>query len=61
MCSSSKMGVDGLGVCLDLISKLVEHFKGGFAMDGSEVSSTKEGFLVINSACHGGQRRLLTI
>ena len=33
---------------LDLISKLVEHFKGRFATDGIDVSSLEEGLLVIN-------------
>ena len=36
---SSDIGVDGLVVCLDIIKKRVERFKGGFAMDGSEVRS----------------------
>ena len=53
MCSSSKIGVDGLGVCLDLVSKLVECFGGWFFTDGSEVSSHKEGVLLINRARHG--------
>ena len=53
MCSSSKIGVDGLGICLDLVLKLVERFEGGFATDGSEVSSLEKGVLVINVARHG--------
>ena len=54
MCSSSDIGVDGLVVCLHLVSKLVEHFEGGFATDGSDISSLENGVLVINVACHGG-------
>ena len=54
MCSSSKIGDDGLEVCLDIFSKLVERFEGGFAMDGSEVRSTEKGVLVINVACNCG-------
>ena len=53
MCSSSGIGVDGLGVCVDLVLKLVERFEGGFAMDGSEVRSLGKGVLVINVAHHG--------
>ena len=52
MCSSSEIGVYGLGVCLDLVLKLVENFEGRFAMDGSEVCLTEEGVLVINRACN---------
>ena len=55
MCSSYKIGVDGLGVCLDLILNLVERFEGGFATDGIEVSFFEEGILGINRACNGGQ------
>ena len=33
-------------------SELVEHFEGGFATDGSEVGSLKEGVLVINIVRH---------
>ena len=54
MCSSSDIRVDRIGVCLDLVSKLVERFKGGFATDGSEVSSLEEGILGINRAFYGG-------
>ena len=54
MRSSSEIGVYGLGVCLDLISKIVERFKGGFATDGSEVSSLEEGILVMDRARHVG-------
>ena len=54
MCSSSEIGVDRLGFCLDLISKLVERFEGGFAIDGSDVSSLEKDVLVINVACRGG-------
>ena len=53
MCSSSDIEVDGLGVCLDIVLKLMEIFKGGFITDGSEVISLKEVFLVINRVCHG--------
>ena len=54
MCYSSKIGLDGLGVCLDIVLKLMERFEGGFAMDGSEVILLEEGVLVINRARHGG-------
>ena len=36
---SSESGVDGLDICLDIVSKLVERFEVGFTTDGSEVSS----------------------
>ena len=39
MCSSSNIGLDSLCVGLNLISKLVERFGGGFTTDGSEVGS----------------------
>ena len=55
MCYYSDIGVDGLGVCLDLILNLVERFEGGFATDGIEVSFFEEGILGINRACNGGQ------
>ena len=58
---SSESGVDGLDICLDIVSKLVERFEVGFTTDGSEVSSLEEGVLLINRARHGGLRRLLTI
>ena len=54
MCSSYEIGVDRLGICLDIISKLVDHFEGGFTTDGSEVSLLEEGVLVINKSRHGG-------
>ena len=54
MCSSSNIGINGIGVGLDFVSKLVESFKGGFAMDWSEFCSLEEGVLVIDSTCHGG-------
>ena len=54
MCSSSDIGVYGLDVCLDIVSKLVENFKGGFATDGSDVISPKKGVLEMNVARHGG-------
>ena len=54
MWSSSKIGVDGLGIFLDLILKLVKGFEGGFATYGSEVGSLKKGVLVTNIARHGG-------
>ena len=53
MCSSSNIGVDGLGIFLDLVLKLVERFKGGFSTDGSHVSLLEKGDLVMNVACHG--------
>ena len=56
MFSSSEIGVDGIGICLDLVSKFVECFEGGSAMEVSEVRSLKKGFLVMNSACHGRRR-----
>ena len=48
MCSSYKIGVDGLGVCLDLVFKLVERFEGGFATYGSDFILLEEGVLVMN-------------
>ena len=53
MRSSSNIGVDGLGIFLDLVFKLVERFKGGFSTDGSDVSFLEKGVLVINVARHG--------
>ena len=53
MCSSSNIVVDVLDVCLDLISKLEERFKGGFATDGSVAGSLEEGVLEINTDRHG--------
>ena len=53
MCSSSDILLDNLGVSFYLILKLVERFEGGFAADGSEVGSIKEGVLVVNIARHG--------
>ena len=53
MCSSSEIGLYRLGVCLDLVSNIVEHFEGGFATDESEVSLLEEGVLEIYIACHG--------
>ena len=50
MCSSSDIGVDGLGICLGLVLKFVDRSEGGFATDGSEVSSLKNGALVVNSS-----------
>ena len=50
---SSNIGVYGLGVFLDLVSNLVEHFEGGFATDGSDVSSLEKVVLVVNVARHG--------
>ena len=47
---SSNIGVYGLGVFLDLVSKLVEHFQGWFDTDGIDVSSLKKGTLVIKVA-----------
>ena len=54
MRSSSDIGLERLGVCLDLVSKLVESFEGGFATDGSEARSLEKGVFVIDVACHGG-------
>ena len=54
MYSSSDIGVGGLRVGINLVSNIVENFEGGFATDGSEVSSLKEGVLVIDRACNGG-------
>ena len=53
MCSSSEIVVDSLYVGLYIVSKLVENFKGGFAVDGSESSSLEEGVLVIGRDFHG--------
>ena len=54
MCSSSEIGVDGLGFFLNLILKIVERFEGGFAMNGSKANSLKYSVLVINRPRHGG-------
>ena len=54
MCSTYKVEVNVFGVFLDLVLKLVERFEVGFATDGSEVSSLKEGVLVVNRSIHGG-------
>ena len=54
MCSSSKIGVDGLEFCLDIVWKVVERFEGWFVTDGSEVRLIENGVLVINIACLGG-------
>ena len=54
MCSSYGIGVYGLEACLDIFSKLVERFEGGFATAGSGVISLEEGVLVINSARNSG-------
>ena len=52
--SSSEIVADGLCVGLDVILKFVERFKGGFAMDWSEVCYLEEGVLVIGRARHSG-------
>ena len=54
MCSSSNIRVDGLHIGLDLISKLVERFGGGFTTDWSEFCSLEERVLVVDRAQHGG-------
>ena len=54
MCSSSEIGVDRLGACLDLVSNIMERFEGGFSTYGSEVSLPERGVLVINVFRHGG-------
>ena len=54
MCSSSEIRVDRLGVCLDLVSNILERFEGEFSTGGSEFISLKEGVLVINRARYGG-------
>ena len=56
MLSSSKIGVDGLRVGLDFVSKLVERFECGFTKYWSEVFSLEEGVLAIDRNCHGGWR-----
>ena len=53
MCSSSEIVVDSLYVGLYLVSKLVEIFKDGLAVDGSEAGSLEEGVLVIGRDFHG--------
>ena len=53
MRSSSDIGLERLGVCLDLVSKRVESFEGGFATDGSDVGLLEEGVIVVYIACHG--------
>ena len=57
MCSSSKTGVNGLGLCLDLVSNIVERLEGGFITDGSDVSSLKAGVLIINRTRNDGSQR----
>ena len=42
------------GVFLDLVSNIVEHFKDGFAIDGSEVIFLEKVFLVIYIYQHDG-------
>ena len=54
MCSTSKIIVDGLRVRLDIVSKLVEPFKGGFSNDGSDVCLLEKSVLVVDSAFHSG-------
>ena len=61
ICSYSKIWVEGLGVCFNFISKLVDRLKGGFATNESEVGSLKEGVFVINIDRHGIWRRWPTI
>ena len=39
MCYSFNIGLDRLGVCLDLVLKLVQSFGDRFDTDESEVSS----------------------
>ena len=56
MCSSSKIGVDGLRVGLDFVLKLVESFEGGLATDWSVFYLIKEDVLVIDITSHGGWR-----
>ena len=54
MCFSSKSGVEILCVFLYFVSKLVDNSEGGFATDGSEVTSLEEDDLVNNRACYYG-------
>ena len=54
MCSSSEIGVDSLSIGLNLVSKLVENFEGGFTTYENEFSLLEEGVLVINRSLHGG-------
>ena len=49
---SSEIGVDSLRVGLNIASEILEHFKGGFAIDYSWVFSLEEGVLVFDRACH---------
>ena len=53
LCSSSDIEIDSLGVGLNLVSRLVERFEGGFATDGSEFSLLEDGVLVMNIYHHG--------
>ena len=52
MCFTSKIRVDGLRVRLDIVSKLVEPFKGGFSNDGSDVCLLEKSVLVVDSDFH---------
>ena len=54
MCSSSKIGVHVLVICLDIVLNIVERCKGGFAIYGSEVSLLEEDVLVIIRAFRCG-------
>ena len=54
MCSFNEIEADSPRVELDLVSKLVERFKGGFATDWSEVFLFEDGVLVTDRALHGG-------
>ena len=47
MCSYSDIVLYGLGVLLDLVSKLVDRFEGGFSTDRSEVSLLQKGVLIV--------------
>ena len=53
-CSSSKIGVYVLHVGLDLVSKLVETFEGGLAMDWIDVCLLEEVVFVTDRDRHGG-------
>ena len=54
MYSSSEIGVDRLGFCLDPVLNLVESSEGMFATYWSELISLEKGVLVSNVVFYGG-------
>ena len=54
--SSSDIGEDDSRVYLDLVSKIVDNFEGGFATYWSEVGLLEYDVLVIDRTFHSGWR-----